>query len=129
MPRRHLTLVALASLPLLAAGCGSSRAVPVQNRTVGVKLDEYRITPEKMTAPAGELRIIARNRGRLTHNVVVETIVKSPEDQPQILGRVDTLHPGERAETHITLKRGTYRLVCTIGNHDDLGQYGTLVVR
>ena len=29
----------------------------------------------------------------------------------------------------MTLKRGTYRMVCTIANHDDLGMYGSLVVR
>ena len=27
------------------------------------------------------------------------------------------------------LQPGTYRLVCTIANHDDLGQYGTLKVQ
>ena len=39
------------------------------------------------------------------------------------------MHPGERVETEFTIRPGTYRLVCTIANHDDLGQIGTLIVR
>jgi hypothetical protein len=30
--------------------------------------------------------------------------------------------------TAVTLKPGKYRLVCTIANHDNLGQYGELKV-
>ena len=40
------------------------------------------------------------------------------------------MQPGETAPAiKIALQPGTYRLVCTIANHDDLGQYGTLVVK
>ena len=40
------------------------------------------------------------------------------------------MQPGERAEAiKVTLLPGEYRLVCTIANHDDLGQYGTLKVQ
>jgi uncharacterized cupredoxin-like copper-binding protein len=39
-----------------------------------------------------------------------------------------TLFSGETAETTVTLKPGKYRLVCTIANHDNLGQYGELKV-
>jgi uncharacterized cupredoxin-like copper-binding protein len=31
--------------------------------------------------------------------------------------------------TTVTLRPGTYELRCTLANHDDLGMYGTLVVR
>jgi plastocyanin len=129
LPRPLAALAALSLLAPLVAGCGGEKAVPALNRTIGVKLDEYRITPENVTAPAGTLRIIARNRGRLTHNLVIQKASSDPQATPVELGRTATLHPGERDETSITLKPGTYRMVCTIGNHDDLGQFGTLVVR
>ena len=39
------------------------------------------------------------------------------------------MQAGESAEPiKVVLTPGTYRLVCTIANHDDLGQYGELVV-
>ena len=128
MLRRAAPSIAVA-LAAVLAGCGSAGPVPVANRTIGVKLDEYRITPERISAPAGELRIIARNRGRLTHNLKIERVPADPEGRPEVLGGTATLHPGERGESRITLEPGTYRLACTIANHDDLGQYGELVVR
>ena len=40
------------------------------------------------------------------------------------------MQPGERAPPiKVTLLPGEYRLVCTIANHDDLGQYGSLKVQ
>lgn len=102
--------------------------MPALNRTIGVRLDEYRILPTAIRAPAGALRIIARNRGRLTHNVRVETTPDDPEARPDVLGGTATLHPGERDEQSIVLRPGRYRLICSIANHDVLGQFGTLIV-
>jgi plastocyanin len=113
-----------------AAGCGDPAPVPVENRTIGLRLDEYRLLPKAVSAPAGRLRLIVRNVGILTHNVQVQTIPpvgsKAP---PRSIARTPTVHAGERSEVTFTIRPGTYRLVCTIGNHDDLGQTGTLVVR
>jgi plastocyanin len=129
VPRPTLPLLAVAALAVTLSACGSAAPVPVRNRTIGLKLDEYRITPRDVTAPAGRLRIIVRDRGVLTHNVAIETIPKDTNAQPQTLGRTPTVHPGQRAETHVVLRPGRYRLVCTIANHSVLGQTGTLVVR
>ena len=113
-----------------AAGCGDPAPVPAQNSTIGLKLDEYRILPKRVSAPAGPLRLIIRNIGILTHNVAIETIPKvGSDDNPETIVRTSTVHPGERTQASFTIAPGTYRLVCTIGNHDDLGQTGTLYVR
>ena len=32
---------------------------------------KFRVLPERITVPAGRIRIVARNTGRLTHNVAV----------------------------------------------------------
>jgi plastocyanin len=111
------------------AGCGDPAPVAAQNRTIGLKLDEYRILPKVVSAPAGSLRLIARNDGILTHNVAVETIPSDPDVQPRVIVRTRTLHPGERDLQTFTIKPGKYRLVCTLANHDDLGQTGTLIVK
>ena len=51
------------------------------------------------------------------------------EDEERQYGRTPTAHPGQRVETAVTLKPGKYRVVCTIANHDNLGQYGELKVQ
>ena len=116
----------------LLGGCGDdSKAVVDRDATLRLRVDEYRIAPENVRTRAGRIHLVIHNTGRLTHNVAVETFSDSPEtDSPVELGRTATAHPGETVSEHgeITLKPGKYRIVCTIGNHDDLGQYGTLVV-
>ena len=123
-------LPVLLGAAIALGGCGEPAIVPVENRTIGLKLDEYRILPKRVSAPAGQLRLIVRNIGILTHNVAVETIPKVGSDaQPKEIVRTETVHPNERAEVTFTVQPGTYRLVCTIANHDDLGQTGTLYVK
>ena len=129
MRRSAPLLAALLALAGALTGCGGDKPLPVLNRTIGLKLDEYRIRPQAVRAPAGDLRLIVRNQGQLTHNVAIETIPKDPEDKPTVLFRTDTVHPGDRAETRVDLHRGHYRLICLIANHSYLGQFGTLVVK
>jgi plastocyanin len=131
MARRLTTLLVstLAAAATLAA-CGSDPPyVPASGRAVSVRLDEYRIVPQRLTVPAGRVRIIARNVGRLTHNVAVVQFDRPlGEDEEKQYARTRTAHPGEVVQTTVTLKPGKYRLVCTIANHDNLGQYGELKV-
>jgi plastocyanin len=129
-PAARLLPVLVAAAAFLA-GCGDPEPEPVENMTIGLRLDEYRIMPQAVSARRGELRLIIRNLGILTHNVAVETIPEiGSEDPVEEIARTATVHEGERAEVTFTIdKPGTYRLVCTIANHDDLGQVGTLVVK
>lgn len=130
MPRAARLLPVLLVAAAWAAGCGDPTPVPVANRTIGLRLDEYRILPHAVSAPAGRLRLIVRNVGILTHNVQVQTIPPvGSEALPRSIARTPTVHAGERSEVTFTIRPGTYRLVCTIGNHDDLGQTATLIVR
>src|SRR4051794_10065559 len=131
MPRRRatlLTLAALAAVPL--SGCGSDAPyVPASARAVSLRLDEYRVLPQRVTVPAGRVRIAARNVGRLTHNIAVVQFDRPlGEDEEKQYARTPTAHPGEVVRTSVTLKPGKYRLVCTIANHDNLRQYGELKV-
>jgi hypothetical protein len=114
----------------VSAGCGGEpAAVAVSGGTLRVKLDEYRIQPQNVRMKAGTIHLVATNDGRLTHNLVVESITDDPTKQV-VYGRTDTAHPGETVHERapITLKPGRYRLADTIGNHENLGQYGTLTL-
>jgi uncharacterized cupredoxin-like copper-binding protein len=125
----------LAALPLLGAlvlaGCGAGQSyTSAKDGVLHISLDEYRISPENFTIPAGRVHIVAVNKGRLTHNVTIESWDTQAGEEPTQYGRTDTLHPGGHGSEQkpISLKPGKYRITCTIGNHDDLGQYGELKV-
>jgi plastocyanin len=127
---RLLPALAVAFAALLS-GCGEDDPVRVEGRELRVELDEFRIMPEDVSVAAGRLRIVAVNVGRLTHNLhVVKEDEEDREAPPTDLGGTGTAQPGETATfTFESLDPGEYRIVCTITNHDDLGQYGELIVR
>ncbi len=77
------------------------------------------------------MKFAVRNTGRLTHNLAVQ-IPDGPQGKPVDVpgGRTETMQPGATGDPiKVTLQAGEYRLVCTIANHDDLGQYGVLTVQ
>lgn len=127
MPRRLAPFIVLVALALLAPGCGDD-PVPAADRTLEVNLDEYRIAPQKVTARAGELRIVARNDGRLNHNLRVEFPREDPATPERTVGGTPTARPNSTVTGSVRLSPGTYRLACTIANHDDLGMWGELTV-
>jgi uncharacterized cupredoxin-like copper-binding protein len=131
MARRRTTLLAAVALCAAAlAGCGRDAPyVAAGGRTVSLRLDEYRVLPQRVTVPAGRIRIVARDTGRLTHNVAVVQFDRPlGEDEEKQYARTPTAHPGDVVRTTVRLRPGKYRLVCTIANHDNLGQYGELKV-
>lgn len=126
---RALPVVLLAAA---LAGCADGSSASAPDGVVRLRLDEYRILPARVTVPAGPVTIVARDVGILTHNVhVFSTTRKDPEGNPIAVGGTPTAHPGETVTTAapIVLHRGIYTLACTIGDHQALGQYATLVVR
>jgi hypothetical protein len=126
---RPLALLAAVGAAALAAGCGEPAAVSISGSTLRVKLDEFRIQPQNVRMKAGRIHLVAVDTGKLTHNLVIESITSDPT-KVKTYGRTDTAHPGQtvREQAPIVLKPGRYRLACTISNHDNLGQYGTLIV-
>lgn len=127
--RRLAAPIVLAALTLVGCGGGPSYT-HVRDGVVKIDLDEYTLRPENVEVPAGTIHLVAHNSGRLTHNLAIESWDREEGEEPITYGRTDTLQPGQTAHERepITLKPGKYRLVCTIGNHDDLGQYGELKV-
>jgi uncharacterized cupredoxin-like copper-binding protein len=116
---------------LAGGGCGATIAyVHAPDRRVEVRLDEYTITPERIQVRAGRITFVAHNDGRLTHNLAIVQFKRpnSGEEQKQYGQATRTLFPGQSGRTTIDLKPGKYRLICTLANHDNLGQYGELKV-
>ena len=127
----RLTLLLLVTAALAAAGCGDDVAYThAPDRRVDVRLDEYRVLPEHIQVTAGRITLVARNTGRLTHNLVVVQFDRplGDEEEKQYGEPTKTLFPGQTASTAVNLEPGKYRLICTISNHDNVGQYAELKV-
>ena len=131
-PARAAFCLPVALALTLLSGCGGGdEVVRDRDNTLRLRVNEYRIAPQDLRVQEGRVRLFVMNVGRLTHNVAVESFSNSPEtDEVVEFGRTTTAHADEtvREEAIIRLRPGKYRLVCTIANHDNLGQYGTLYV-
>jgi hypothetical protein len=128
MSRSTLPAAVLAVLALGLGGCGDDHAFRTDRPILRLKLDEYRVVPQNIVVKPGRMKFDVRNAGRLTHNLAIQ-IPQGPGEKPVELKRTETMQPGQRAAPiKLLLRPGEYRLVCTIANHDDLGQYATLTV-
>jgi plastocyanin len=124
-------LVTAAVVAALGAGCDDEES---EGRTVTVKGgndvrvagDEYSFDPETVVYDGGEGRveitISLDNRGALAHNLKVF----DGEDE---LGGTPTFQSGREESGEVELEPGEYRMVCTVGDHEELGMTGTLEVR
>lgn len=119
-PHAKLSAVALAAALALSA-CGEDPARAKRGQLT-LTLVDYRISPQDVVARPGGTTIEIRNDGRLPHNLKVMA------GEGTMIG-FDTIKPGERARKFRRLRRGTYKFVCTVGNHEDLGMFGSLTVR
>ena len=131
MSRFRLAAALLATPAIALGGCGGDDPFRTDRPILRLSVDEYRIVPQDIVVKPGRMKFVVRNTGRLTHNLVIQIPPKKPGDPPEPVpgGRVATMQPGQTAEPiKVTLAPGEYRLVCTIANHDDLGQYGKLVI-
>jgi plastocyanin len=127
----------LASIPAalcvgMALGCGDDGGgeegdrgavtVPAGGK-VRVLADEYSFTPASLVLEApGRITITLDNRGALAHNLKV---LHGGRD----LGGTPTFQGGRTESGTVELERGRYEMVCTVGNHAELGMVGTLEVR
>jgi len=112
---------------LLLSGCGS-HLVTVNSSEVRLRIDEFSITPQTVQVHAGRIKIAVVNVGVATHDVEVRAGYLQKNGDPIPFNVPTVLKPGETTTFKVTLKPGHYKLLDTVANHADLGDYGTLVV-
>jgi plastocyanin len=122
---------ALLGAATLLAGCGGngneSRTTPTVTVPAGGQLrvlaDEYRFDPARVVVKgAGRLKITLDNRGALAHNLELSR-------RGSVVGGTPTFQGGRAESGVVRLKPGRYRMLCTVGDHAELGMTGTLEVR
>ena len=125
----HRLLLLTALLLLLPGGCGGDdddqrRTVTAKpGATLAVAADEYSFDPERVVLTgAGELTVELENVGVLAHNLKVF-------DGGDEIGGTPTFTGGKTRSGTVTVAPGEYELVCTVGDHAELGMTGKLSVR
>lgn len=125
--RRLLPLIAL--LLLAPGGCGGGDDGPGRTvdaragETIRVVADEYSFDPETIVLSGpGTLVVELENKGVLAHNLKVF----NGADE---IGGTPTFTGGKTRAGTVAVEKGEYELICTVGNHADLGMIGRLSVR
>jgi plastocyanin len=122
MTRRPLLLLALALPAAVLPACGGDEPeARARDGKVAVTIKDFRYEPQLIRASPGRLRFDLVNRGRLAHTFRVE--------RGGLVAKVSSLLPGDRATKVVRVRKGEYRFFCALSNHEELGMYGTLVVR
>jgi plastocyanin len=117
----------LALCALLVTACGGDdepgRTVTAPaNSGLRVVADEYSFDPETIVLRgAGTLTLRLRNDGELAHNL---RLFREGED----VGGTPTFQGGRAESTRLNLEHGSYEMICTVGDHEELGMTGTLRV-
>ncbi len=112
-----VAMVAVGSLPTAWAG-KAARTTRVQ-----VVEDEWRATPSRTRVRPGTLKVEVVNMGEDDHNLVIARAGGG--------GRRSTgvLRPDERETLTLSVRRGTYKLWCSISDHAARGMRSSIRVR
>lgn len=116
-----LSAVAAASLLLIPV---SSASAATEESVVGVSLREYHVIPYRSSVPSGNVRFNITNNGMDAHNLTLRGPSGfKPRKTPKIAP-----HDTYTLTANLT-RRGRYRLVCTIGEHEESGMSAAFKVR
>jgi plastocyanin len=123
--------MAIAVFACLAGGCGGdgggeagrTETFPAEEGRIRVVGREYSFDPAHVVLAGGpaQVNVALDNRGALAHNL------KLLKDGREV-GGTPTFPGGGTRAAWIKLELGSYRMVCTVGDHEQLGMVGTLDV-
>jgi uncharacterized cupredoxin-like copper-binding protein len=126
-----LAVIMIPALALFAARAYASslddeEAVPLTStapvQALDVVASDFKFEPRALTIGAGPASFTIRNQGVIDHDYVIW------DDRRQVLAGSEVLGPGRTGTFDATLSAGTYRVVCTVPGHLEVGMVGELVV-
>lgn len=110
----------LTCLALPAAAAAAPASVQVTAR-------EWSLSPSPRGVPAGPVAVRLRNAGQDAHDLALRRVSGGRPAGPTL--RISATAPGSARSRTLRLRRGTWRLWCTIPNHRQLGMQSRLRVR
>jgi hypothetical protein len=115
-------LPAFLAVLVLALATAAPAAAPSRLLVGG---DEFRLTLSRPSVKAGRVLIQLQNRGEDDHDLRLQRITSKP-DAP--VARWAVTPPGQVTDLTLRLRRGRYRLWCSLPGHRELGMRATLRV-
>ena len=125
MARGTALVAAALTAALIATGSGCADDSPPtrpRDGRVNIVLDDFLISPQRIRAGPGPISFEATNRGKVGHTLHV---LRGDRE----VVALKTVLPGGSGAGAGRFTPGEYKLVCILGNHEELGMYGTLTVR
>src|SRR3954452_16131216 len=113
------------------------QAAPAAGGKVDVSLTDFKITPNVSAVRAGKVTFVARNAGKVEHEMVVVRTDKSAGDllkgsRASEAGAVDEIGEfaaGRTKRLTLNLKAGHYALICNVPGHYKAGMFTNFVVK
>ena len=81
---------------------------------------------KKLSARAGMVTIVLKNKSRIPHNVVIR---RGTSAKGKIIAKGKVVGKGRTSKVTATLKKGKYRYACTVPGHEKAGMWGILTVK
>ncbi len=111
-------LLAFSSLAIAATRDSGSGGGGTGGTGAQIGLSEYKIDPATLTA-SPDSEVTVKNDGTMPHNLAIEGTDKATKN----------ISPGESVSLALTgLKKGSYKIYCTIPGHESAGMRGTLII-
>jgi plastocyanin len=118
-----------AATPEAPAAAAPQQPAPIEEATpppasnLGVKAEEWDFTLSRPEVEAGEVVIELNNQGEDSHNLKI--VREGGSEAPQAVPEAAS---GHQTSARVTLGPGTYRLYCSLPQHEQKGMRATLVV-
>ena len=109
-------LAFLAVVVLVAAAIAVPVTIALGASSVGVTGKEYKFTLTSKTIKHGSVTFKFTNKGKLAHDFKIDG------------KKTKIIQKGKSASLTVSLKKGSYKYLCTIPGHADKGMKGTLKV-
>ena len=123
---RRRTICTIAAVSAVGVGTAATQATGEAATTLKLKAaasGALKFNKTTLRAEPGRVTIRLRNPSASGIPHAVEVEGKGVEKKSR------TIQPGQRTSLTVNLKRGSYEFYCPVGNHQEEGMEGTLVVR
>jgi len=119
--------VAVLLVSLVAASCGGGGGKPSGEQPSGPSAGAAAVTVSEKewsitfstALKAGPLKLTIKNEGSIEHNFIIK----------EANVEVDSIQPGKSKEVTVTLKPGTYTVMCNIAGHAEAGMQTSIKVQ